>query len=474
MKKTAKRLTVFAMAAVMGIGSVAATGNGSFCTLFDDTTIVAEAAAAWYPSLSNFNLVRATNFAALSTNSPIRAELQSRFGSKITSTTGVYRNYRIIYCEPKSGSSFSDKVILLYDGSKRSVLNSNDTKIKNWMEKYLQFINTERHMSGISRSYLNLVLDAKKTDGSYISGYSDWDWTDSKAASFCEAHTQEIVDGITGFSTPYMCWPLLHESSHAYADVNQSVFISSDEVYTNLRTICAVRALKCNGATFPDILRPDSSGSLNVGGRKYIGSSVFQYACHDMAGDRQDYFLPNTLQQILNAHNGEGHKLFYAQLGMLFNVATGLTPWSPAIQTDRAYADELETYSSYSNGWRKLYTLCISNPNNVNQSFMSFAKSKYVEYKNKETQTVIVRQYSNWASTTQSATPNVKYALQHRFVYSQGYDITKGSLRAFKAYDFLFNEATGAAYNSHLNYSASGHSSINYGQVCDRIVGLSS
>ena len=469
MKKFTKRLAAIAMTAIMGISSAAMTGEAAVGNLFTKNAIVAEAAGEWYPVLSDFTFCRSANYASVGTTA-VKTALSNALGTKVTNSNGIYRNYGVLYSKKKSSAGYSDEIIVLYDRTKRPQLDTYNTRIREWMEKQLQFINTEKQMSGISNPYLIMIMDAKNNNGSYITNQSS---CSGNVTSYCTSASQEFVDGIIGFSNLYQTWSVLHECSSAYKNAAQSLFLTNDSVFTNLRTICAIRELKRSGLSYPDVLRPQSNGNLVYGGRKYTGASAFQYCCHDMKGDREDYYLPLTINQINAANNGSGHQLLYARAGFLFELATGLNPCSNLIQTNRTFADELETYPSYDSCWVKAYALCISNPNNVNAVFMRQAKHKYVQYADNQMYTIVVRLRDGWVPTTpQPVTPRVQSLIMEKYGKSGGaYGCTLGTLRAFNTYDFLFGDSNSTAFINHMDETAFQHNTITYWTICERIVG---
>ena len=477
MKNTTKRLTAIALTAAMGLSSLAVTAQNAGGSIFGGNAVVAEAAEDdwfpdWFPYSNTFEVCRVNSYASMP-SCAAKTALSQRLGEKITSSSGMYRNYRVVYTKKLSNAGYTDDIVLLYDAAKRPDLAAaaNNGAVSAWLERCLQFINTERQMSGISNPHLIMILDAKKADGSYYSGGS---YQGGNETGYDGGTSREIVDGIVGFSQTYMSWATLHECSHAYKNAAQSAFITSDEVFTNMRTICAVRALNRNSwMGFPDVLRPSSSGSLVRNGNRYMSSSVLQYACHDMKGDREDYFLPLSIRQIQQAHGGEGHKLFFARLGFIFELSTCISPFQSVILTDRAYADNLETDHYLDNYWDKAYALCISNVNNVTDPMMRRAKAKYSAYVKQQKYTIVVRTLDNWQPTTpQYVTPRVQSFIMNNYGKTgTAWNCSLGTLRAYNTYDFLFGDSNSTDFDNHMKGKAAGHSTITYFDVAEKIVG---
>lgn len=489
MKRFLRRFAALATAAVTAFACAAAFRKQPA----DDCSsgfMTAEAAERFFPVSSDFTVRRAARYASLTDGSRIQAALKGRLGYEVTDSSGLYRDYRIIYTEPcENAISYSENAVFLYDPARRPELDAvSDQKLTEWMVPFLQFLNTEREITGVSQQYFVTVLDAIESGGKFdtVRGEpvidSNWSYSVAGVNSLGNYETDELTDSITAFDVPYMAWGMLHEASHAYVDEKKSPFVTSDEVFANVRLLCTVRTLNRIGMTFPDVLRQDVRGRLQSDRAVYISSTAFQYACRDMRAERMNRFLALT-----NTKNGKGKDMFFTRLGMVFELGTNLSPWNPDILSDRAFADQLENDGYFDECWLRLYALCISDPDQISLSrvpFMIKPKDMYENY--------IIRQYFNYdyakkhpktvrlgvpggySPAEQCATLNVAYAIERRYSYKSEngqrvWHCTLGTLHAFNTYDFLFNEQNPGAFHEKLDSAAAGNRRITLFDVADGI-----
>ncbi|MBP0967797.1 MAG: hypothetical protein J5722_09190 [Oscillospiraceae bacterium] len=480
MKRFPKRAAALAVAVVTAFTCAAAlrgqpendSGDGGFS---------AAAAEPFFPIQSDFTVMRAAQYADLPAGSEIGNVLRERFGAEVTDSSGLYRNYQIIYTAPSEHAySYSENAALLYDPALRPELEAaSEQQLADWLEPFLQFINTEREITGISQGYLVTVLDAVEPGGQpdTMRGEpvidSNWSYSLYNVSCLGEYESDELTDCITAFDVPYMPWGTLHESSHAYVDTAKSPFVTSDEVFANIRLLCAVRSLNRIGLTFPDVLRRSERGRLHSAEASYISSSAFQYACRDMQNERNNRFLALAKAEDCT-------DLFFVRLGILFELGTDLSPWNPAIVSNRAFADELETHRRFDSCWTRLYALCISDPDQVNIGrirFMIKPKSMYqvyltkqyynYDYAAKHPKTIRVKNPDVNNPAEQRVTLNVAYAIERRYGYRQNsgqrvWMCTPGTLRALNTLDFLFSESKPDAFEGRLDGAAAGHRRITY------------
>lgn len=477
MKRFPRRFAALITAAVTAFACAAAfrkqpADDGGFLT--------AEAAERFFPVGSDFTVMRAEQYSLLPDGSRIKAALKGRFGYEVTDSSGLYRNYRIIYTEPcENAISYSENAVFLYDPARRPELEAvSDRKLTEWMVPFLQFLNTQREITGVSQQYFVTVLDAIESGGKFdtVRGEpvidSNWSYSVAGVNSLGDYESNELADGITAFDEPYMAWGMLHEASHAYVDEKKSPFVTSDEVFANVRLLCTVRTLNRIGMTFPDVLRQDLRGRLQSDRAAYFTSTAFQYACRDMRTERSSRFFALT-----DTKNGKGADMFFTRLGMVFELAADLSPWNPAIGSDRAFAEQLENDGCFDACWLRLYALCISEPEQVSLDrvpFMIKPKSMYENY--------ITRQYFNYdyaqkhpktirfgpagyAPAEQRVTLNVAYAVERRYGYGtengqRVWHCSAGTLHAFNTYDFLFNEQNPGVFNDRLDSIAAGNRRI--------------
>ena len=457
------------------------------------TQTTASAAARFYPVSSDFTVRRAERYAMLPDNSSVKAMLKGKLGFEVAGSSGLYRNYQILYTEPcGSASGYSENAVIMYDPALRPALEAvSDEKLHQWMEPFLQFINTEKEISGVSRGCLITILDAAETEdrsdarrGDPVTD-SNWNYSAPEVSSLGSYESNETEDAITAFDTPFMPWGMLHETSHAYVNDAQSPFLTSDEIFTNLRLLCTVRSLNRNGVTFPEILRQNKRGTLRSERAVYISSTALQYACRDMQDERSSRFLGRSPGSFRNAKNGSD--LFFARLGIMFGTGSGMSPWNPMICTDRAFADRIETDSSLDACWNKLYALCISEPEHVDLSkvpFMLKPKSLYENYIIKQfynydydemrPKTIRVNTLYDSAQAEQRVTANVEYAVERRYCYNtvcgqRIWKCTSGTLHALNTMDFLFGEQSAEGFNNRLNLLVSGNRRVTYFTVADEI-----
>ena len=454
MKKIFKRVASLAMAAATAFSFAAFSGTEAAKEIFDTQPIVAEAAAdqPWCPDRSDFILRRYNSYSAMPSSSA-KSALYNALSSKVT--TGYYKNYKVVNTEARTGATYSDNVIMLYDPAKRPLLNGSLGRFYTWMEYYMQFVNTNRHITGTSHPYLFVILDSLDDNGSPI-GYS---YSSYNKVNLNSADSNQAQHAIMAFSDPYMNGALLHETSHSYTNRTSSnhIFDSFDDTYCNLLTMCSARTLKKNGADVLDIILESASGNLMIGNTRFASYTPLQYMSIHIRNDYNTYFLPNNLNQILNAHNGNGHGLVFFRQGLLFNKATGVELWDSML-LQRQYADAVDTGVSV--GWNKLLALLIVNPNNVSASFMSNPKSRYLTYKNSRTVRADIHDQDLGYFTNEIyVTPAVRTILNQNFNCQYGYyEVRRRVVRALSAYDFL----TGGQVNSMLNTKVAGHSTITY------------
>ena len=450
----------------------------------------ASAAERFFPASCDFSVMRADCYSMLPEGSRVKAALKGRFGYEVTDSSGLYCNFKIIYTEQlENGIGYSENAVLLYDPARRPGRDTaSDETLTDWMEPFLQFLNTEREITGVSQQYLVTVLDATESGGKYdtIRGEpvidSNWSYSVAGVNSLGRYESDELEDAVAAFDKPYMPWGMLHEASHAYVNEKKSVFLTSDEVFTNIRLLCTVRTLNRIGMTFPPVLRQSAGGRLHSDRASYITSTALQYACRDMRTERSSRFLSLT-----DTAGGKGKDMFFARLGMVFALGSGLSPWNPAIEQDRAFADDLENNCYYDECWLRLYTLCISDPEQVDISrvtFMLKPKTMYqnyttrqyfnYDYAGKHPKTIRVQFPGGSNPAEQQVTLNVAYAVERRYGYrsengQRVWQCSPGTLHALNTYDFLFNERNPEAFCSRLESPAAGSRRLTLFDVADGI-----
>lgn len=487
MKRFPRRLTALAAAAAAAFTCTAAVRKQAA----DGSSFpAAEAAERFFPAVCDFAVLRADQYSALPDGSRIKAALKGRFGYEITDSSGLYRNYKIIYSEPYDNAiDYSENAVFLYDPERRPELDAvSDQKLTEWMEPFLQFINTEREITGVSQQYLFTVFDAIESGGKYdtVRGEpvidSNWSYSIAGVNSLGSFESNELADAITAFDAPYMAWGMLHEASHAYVDEAKSPFVTSDEVFTNIRLLCTVRSLNRIGLTFPLVLRQSERGWLHSERASYISSTALQYACRDMRTERSTRFLA-----LRDTNNGKGKDMFFSRLGTVFELASGLSPWNPAIESDRAFAEQLENDGLYDECWMRLYALCISDPEQVSISrvtfmikpkslFRNYTTRQYFnyDYANKHPKTICIGMSGYCGPYEEQVTLNVAYAIERRYGYNSEngqrvWHCTPGTLHALNTYDFLFNEQNPRAFNDRLDSPAAGSRRITLFDVANGI-----
>lgn len=463
MKKSVKKITSLAMAAAMGFSAIGMTGAAPIARLFADNAIVAEAAAAWYPtSLSAITVNTATNFAALgSTNAEtaVKNKLKSALGNAAL-MTGVYRNYRVVY-STQTNNSYNN-VVLMYDPAKHPDLDqaffgNQLAKGKSWTLRYLQYINTLKQLSGVmtgSKQYLPFILDGYT--GSTPVGNSNWNGScirlNAGASTGFEA-------GVAGLSGTFFTWTTLHETAHAYKNANTYKFLSSDDVYCNLRALCAIRALKHNGVYVPQVIRDNNSGPLFYQNKRYESVTAMQYAVKDITSDY------NSIAAVSDVNDLSGGHFFY-RLGVLLHEGLGIDPWSVAY-TNGNTINTTWSSSTFNSGWDSLYALCISDPGYISASFMTNARSIYLDYA--ETMTEDLTYQYNGVTYTSDMTEDVLMALITKIPFHGAWICSKPLVHGLSSLDLLANRK-----DSFLNEICSdkipGNNNITYWQFANKIV----
>lgn len=377
MKKSVRRLTALAMAAAMGFGVTGITGAEPAAKLFGGSTIVAEAAySRWYPLQSNITLKTANSYADLLNQSGSGSAVTAlkRALSENNLLNGIYKNRHIIYSV--SNSAYND-FVMIYDQNSHPALdrvffNGNSNQLqrgKQWVTSYMQVINTMRQMTGTNLSRIVVSMDESvgnscagyvhDENGNLVSGYVKVNAGASKGLENC----------IAAFDDAYFFnWTILHETGHLFSLENESLFNSNDDVYCNLTALCALRALKANQVSVPNVLRDNAGGSYHAGNNTYEAVSAMKYAETAM---KSEYNSIKTKENI----NGVTSSYLFYRLGLLFKLGLGTGVFGNNYVLDSAVLQKSDAM------WNRLYAMCIDKPENVNASFMNGAKAYYNCYK---------------------------------------------------------------------------------------------
>lgn len=428
MKKFPKRLAAIALTAVMCLGPVTAAGKGAVRSTFSENAIVAEAAGRWYPVISEFSAAKVSNYAALpSSASQVKLALSQALGSHITQNGSAYRNYKIAYSNFQNSAATYDKVILLYPSSMESALPT--AKLRSWMEKYLQYVNTLKHLTGVSNPYsivvLNATIDRPNVIAYKNTGSDTWGM---QSNLWFLKNLDSATPGLDGF--------LMDCASDLYSPDEGNIF-SQWKTFSKLRQICAVRALKKNGAALP---KRYSHCSYSV--EAPFGQPVVTPLCKDTAldimesevyGDWRSEFLP-----ALSTDDLPDYTFGALRAGMLLQ-AGGVTVFAPGLQQStitESFVSNMFTLNDAA--WTKMYTLCICNPNNISASFMASAKSQYIAYQNSQVNT-LKHYFGPEGTKYDPVTPEISYLVSLNLPYSNGaWQCSREFVRALSAYDFLY------------------------------------
>ena len=281
---------------------------------------------------------------------------------------GKYKNYRI--CYTNTLSTVYGSVVLMYDPVKHPQLNSAsaDAKIRSWLYSYLQFTSAMHQVSGVTVPVMCIALDSYDYASSSYTVFSNCDGS----VMNLNADDSNFIANAIMASTQRFNWTVLHETGHAfgyhYKDLESTAFTSSDEVYCNLRALCALRALSREGITCPKV-------ELN-------GESVsaLQYAFDSI---NVDY---NHLKDHVNP-SGADYDYPFARLGMILQKGLGVAPWDYNYKTNASFINNLQG-ASYNAQWDKLNALCISKPKSVWAPFMANAVNQYNTYDSKRIATI--------------------------------------------------------------------------------------
>ena len=363
MNKFFKCMSATALAAVMSISALSITGANLNKQALENNVIVADAISSipWYPeSLDEVPVKRYNNYASLPSGSTIQRAIQARFCDGLLK--GQYKNYRI--CYTNTLSSVYGSIVFMYDPVKHPELNSSsaDAKIRSWLYSYLQYTSALKQVSGVSVPVLSLVLDSYDFASASFTVNSN---CDGRVINL-NAGDSNFIAGAMMANTQRFNWTVLHEAGHAFKDLQTTAFISSDEVYCNLRALCALRALKCAGVTCPNV---ELNGET---------VSAMQYAFYCM---KQDYnWLKNNSQPF-----GADYDYPFERLGMIFENGLGVAPRNYDYKKNANFINNTIQGSSYNTQWNKLYALCISKPLSVWAPFMTNAVNQYKTYDSKRT-----------------------------------------------------------------------------------------
>lgn len=440
MNKIFKRLTATALAAVTACSAIGLVGGAKQVNLLSETAISATAADIWYPDEEDVFVKRYTNYSQATAT--LKGAIKARVGESFFVGNGKYKNYRICTSTPVAG--LYGNVTLLYDPAKHANLNNaTDQQIRAWMLSYLRLTSTLRSMSGINRPVMVIVMDS-------VSSTPNWN---GSYVSMTAGESDLMAQGIASNNTLFT-WTLLHETSHAYVSYNDSIFDSTDEVYTNLRALCALRALKRAGITVPNVI--DGNNSV----------TALQSAVHRMEMEldaHPEFKTAQSAKAYVNSH-ADPTKYFYdmpfLRLGILLQKVNLFNPWNNDYQNNASTINN-SMGSGYDSAWNKLYALCISDVNYTGRAFMSGAVSLYNNYAktmtSKHTHTTTVFESKSKVTYTTKVSPTVLSALKTR--HPDSAHCTKALIHGLTTLEFLCGKNN---LNTALNSKVPNNNKIDY------------
>lgn len=461
MKKTAQRLTALAMAAAMSFGAFGVSAAEPAQRLFGSNAITAEAAySRWYPLQSNITVRTANSYAELlqQSGSGDAVTALKRALSENKLLNGVYKQRHIIYTV--SNSSYND-FVMIYDQNTHPALDnvffgSNQARGKQWVTSYMQVINTMKQMTGNNLSRIVLSVDesvgnscagyVNDESGNLVSGYVKLNAGASRGLEHC----------ISAFSNYYFNWTILHETGHLFSLEKESLFNSNDDVYCNLTALCALRALKANGVTVPNVLRDNANGNLHAGNKTYEAISAMKYAETSM---KSEY---NTISNKQNIDQVTGSMLFY-RLGLLFKFGLNTSVFGSNYVLDSAVLGKSDSM------WNRLYAMCIDKPENVNAAFMSGAKAYYESYLYNEMTHTMNCTY-NGITRIDSMSEATMLVLAWKAAFNGTHYVCAPALvKGLSGLDYLFRYDDDDIYYC-MNEHIPGNSNISYWEFCSKVM----
>ena len=203
-----------------------------------------------------------------------------------------------------------------------------------------------------------------------------------------------------------------------------------------LRQMCAVRALKKNGAALPKRYSHFSysveAALVQLTVTPLYMDTALDIMEHEVYGEWRNEFLP-----VLSTDELPDYTFGALRAGMLLQ-AGGVTVFAPGLQQSsvtESFVSNMFTLNDAA--WTKMYTLCICNPYNITASFMTSSKSQYNTYKNSQVNT-LKHYFGPEGTKTDPVTPEISYVVSMNLPYNNGaWQCSREFVRALSAYDFL-------------------------------------